>query len=700
MNTFSQNNDAMQTPVQFLKGVGEKRAEAFGTAGIHVLEDLLDFTPRRYLDRSAMRYIRDLTLDEEVTVMGEISAKRLVLRGKKRLILRIDDGSGTLEVVWFNQPDLFNRIFELKQLVAFSGKVKQFKTRQMVHPDYDILTDGKEQLNTGQLIPLYPSGQAFKRVGLSNYAIRRIVSLALKKYGEDIPETLPEGLVKRYRLLKRAQAFQQMHFPESNEHIKQVWRRFKYEELFYLQLMMALRKHYYYSPEVGYTINSSDSFLQKSLNNLPFALTGAQQKVIADVRRDIASGRPMNRLVQGDVGSGKTVVAFLAMQLAIEAGYQTAIMAPTEILAQQHFINIEALLERSSVKAGILLGSMKAKAKREMQERIAAGEIDLVIGTHALIQKNVQFKQLGFAVIDEQHRFGVLQRGALMGKGRKPHVLVMTATPIPRTLALTVYGDLDVSVIDELPPGRQEIRTYWRNQDKQFQVQEFVRDRINRGEQAYIVYPLVEESEKLDLKAATAAYDTLQEKTFSEFKLGLLHGRLKMEEKDAIMQQFKRGEIKILIATTVIEVGVDVPNATVMVIEHAERFGLSQLHQLRGRVGRGNQQSYCILMTPGQLNNIAQERMAAMEATNDGFRIAEEDLRLRGSGEFFGTRQSGMPDLRFADLIHDIAAVQTARDDAFAIVKGDPHLRKPHNDVVRKHFKARYADKFNMPDIA
>ena len=690
----------MQTPAEYLKSVGPVRAEALRTVGIETLADVLEFVPRRYLDRSDVRRINDITEDETVTVIGEITTKRMVEYGKRRLIVHIYDGSGVLEGVWFNQARMFSRIFNEGQTVAFSGKVTRYKHWQIVHPDFDIIEDEREQLNTGQLIPLYPSTAALKKAWISNYVFRKILFLALKRYHNQIPETLPPYLITQYRLLDRRSAYHQMHFPDTPEQLAQVSRRFKYEELFYLQLLMALRKHFYQSPVTGLPIKSDPAAEETLRRSLPYRLTTAQARVLDEIRSDLLSGHPMNRLVQGDVGSGKTVVALLAMQIVIASGYQASIMAPTEILAQQHFYNIREMLKSFDIRVNLLIGSLSARDKSAVQRRIATGDVDLVIGTQALIQEKVAFKNLGMVVIDEQHRFGVLQRGELMEKGRTPHVLVMTATPIPRTLALTIYGDLDVSVIDELPPGRQQIKTYHRTDDRLPMIYDFINKQINTGGQAYIVYPLVEESEKLDLKAAKAGFEQLKKEVFPDCRLGLLHGRLKPAEKERVMGDFKQGRIQILISTTVIEVGVDIPNATLMVIEHAERFGLSQLHQLRGRVGRGNRQSYCILVTPPDPNEVAEDRIGVMVRTNDGFEIAEEDLRIRGSGEFFGTKQSGMPDLKYANLVTDQKIVEIARKDAFAVVKRDPHLRLPEHLEVREHFKDRFVDKFQMPNIA
>lgn len=694
------SSDGLTTPIQFLKGVGEKRAEELRKIGIETVGDLLEYFPRRYLDRSTILPIAQLEKDQEVTVAGEVVRVERIRRGKPRLIVTIYDRTGMLEAVWFNQIDVFERLFRTGQTVAFSGKIGYYRNWQIVHPDFDILSEEKDPIHTGQIIPVYASTEGLKRLGLSSYGFRKIVHNALERYAEEIKETLPDYLLHKYHLIGRAEAFRQIHFPESRERLNQAYRRFKYEELFFLELLMALRKHYYQSPVMGIPIAVDQKVVDELVARLPFRLTRAQRRVLNEILEDFQRSHPMNRLLQGDVGSGKTVIAWLAMMITVRSGFQAALMAPTEILAQQHFLTLSRLAEGLPVRLALLIGSLPEREKLRIREQLAGGEVDLVVGTHALIQEAVSFARLALVVIDEQHRFGVEQRSTLIQKGKLPHVLVMTATPIPRTLALTLYGDLDVSVIDELPPGRQPVKTYWRTEERLPRILDFIRQQVEHGRQAYVVYPIIEESEKLELKAATEAFQHLQKKVFPAFRLGLLHGRMKMEEKEAVMRRFREGEIQILVSTTVIEVGVDVPNATVMLIEHAERFGLSQLHQLRGRVGRGADQAYCILVTPKDITEVARERMEVMVATTDGFRIAEEDLRLRGSGEFFGTRQHGMPDLRFADLIQDSRVIQAARRDAFALVEQDPHLRQPAHLATRRHFKSAFARKFQMSLIA
>lgn len=668
--------------------------------GITNIMELIEFRPRRYLDRGKVSPINKLVPDEKATVFGEIVSKKITARGRRRLIVTIYDGYGLLDAIWFNQVHYFDKIFKERQTAAFSGKVTFFKSWQIIHPDFDIINESRQMLHTGHIIPLYPGSETLRKAGLNSYGMRRIISSVLRKYRENIVENLPAYLVKRYKLIKRSDAFQQLHFPESEKLLEQTLRRFKYEELFFLELLMALRKHFYKTPVKGIQMNIDNNRIKKAVDSLPYDLTDAQRKVLSEMYKDLRSRYPMNRLLQGDVGSGKTVVALLNLLMVVSSGFQSALMAPTEILAQQHYFNIINILNADEVKIALLIGSLRDGDKKVLHEKIGNGEIDLVIGTHALIQGNVQFKKLGLVIIDEQHRFGVMQRAELVKKGFNPHVLVMTATPIPRSLALTLYGDLDLSIIDELPPGRQKIKTHWRTEEKLNLIYGFVRQKVKDGQQAYIVYPLIEESEKLDLKAAKVAYRRLSKEIFPEYKLALLHGRLKIEEKEKVMQLFKKGNIDILVSTTVIEVGVDVPNATIMLIEHAERFGLNQLHQLRGRVGRGAKESHCILITPENINETAQQRMAIMQKTNNGFVIADEDLRIRGSGEFFGTRQHGIPDLNYADLILDHKIVKVARDDAFGIIKKDPKLRLPAHTNCRDYFKGKYFEKFQLGNIA
>lgn len=695
-----QSRPVDEIDVQFVKGIGEARARLLKEYGIHTVQDLFYHTPRRYLDRSTILKINRVSAGQETTVVGRIVRSELKRYPRRRLEVAIYDGSGLLTGVWFNQTDYFAKTFKKDQEVAFSGKVGLFRGWQMVHPDFDIIEESREQLHTGQIIPLYASTQQLSKSGLSSRGFRRSIFHALDKYGRQIPENLPAYLCKRYHLLPRPEAIHRVHFPENMDQIHQTMRRLKYEELFYLELLMALRHYYHRSPVQGVPLSTGGDVIRKVLNQLPYQLTAAQRRVLREIYNDLKSGQPMNRLLQGDVGSGKTLVALITILIAVENSYQAAFMAPTEILAEQHYLNVKDMLNGLPINIRLLIGSLKNHHKKQVHEELRNGAIHLVIGTHALLQEDVAFHKLGLVIIDEQHRFGVMQRGELTQKGWNPHLLIMTATPIPRTLALTLYGDLDTSVIDEMPPGRQPVTTAWRTERKLKEVLEFIRKKVYDGDQAYIVYPLVEESEKMDLKAATESFEYLRGKIFPEFRLALLHGRMRGQEKEETMRKFKSGEVNILITTSVIEVGVDVPNASILIIEHAERFGLSQLHQLRGRVGRGSKKSYCILITPEKISEEARQRMKHMEKTTDGFEIAEADLRLRGSGEFFGTRQHGLPDLRFSDLVRDQKIIQTARKDAFRLIEKDPHLRKPEHRILREYYQKHYTKKFKMAQIS
>ena len=698
MGNFPNTIDKIEA--QYVKGVGSARAAQLKNIDIESVEDLLNYVPRRYLDRSTITKISQISLNSETTIVGKVVKVRKVPRPHQRLIVSIYDQTGLLDAVWFNQVDYFSKVFEVDQEVAFSGKIGFYKGWQIVHPDFDIIEESKEQLHTGQIIPLYPSSEQLRTSGLSSRGFRRIIHNALEKYGALISENLPDFLTEKYKLLPRPETYRQIHFPKKMEEISQPLRRLKYEELFYLQLLMALRHYAQKSALQGIPMTTSGETIKKVYQKMPYDLTNAQRRVLKEIYKDLKSGHPMNRLLQGDVGSGKTIVALITALIAIENGYQVALMAPTEILAEQHYFNIGDLLKDIPISVELLIGALKNKQKTMIHGDLKSGKIDLIIGTHALLQETVEFKKLGLVIIDEQHRFGVLQRGELIGKGANPHVLVMTATPIPRTLAMTFYGDLDTSIIDEMPPGREPITTAWRKEIKLKQVYTFIRERVAAGERVYVVYPLVEESEKMDLKAATESYELLQSKIFPEFRVSLIHGRMKAEEKEAAMSKFKNGEIQILVSTTVIEVGVDVPEATIMLIEHAERFGLCQLHQLRGRIGRGTKKSYCILITSGEVNEVAQQRLNMMEKTNDGFLIAEEDLRLRGSGEFFGTRQHGLPDLKYSDLVKDIKIIQAARKDAFAIIGQDPQLRLKQHHIIREYFQTNYREKYQLIQIS
>jgi len=663
------------TALGWLRGVGDKRQRDLRRDGIACVEELLFHLPFRYEDRSRFAPVADLRPGERVSVQGRVVAPRL-LRTRRRgfTIFRmiVEDDSGALTAIWFNQPYL-ERLFPEGSLVILYGEASVGRqaalTLQMENAEYEVVTSesGDEPtLHTGRVVPIYR-----RTGGLSSRRLRRLVHNALQDLSPTLPDPLPRALRERMSLLGRREAFERIHFPPPEEPLapyqdgtSEAHRRLAFEELFFLQLGLALRRQGVRAEARGTAFAMTPAIRERLKRVLPFRLTGGQRQALQEILADLRSPHPMHRLLQGDVGCGKTIVALLAALLVIANGHQAAFMAPTEVLAEQHFLGLRRLLDGSGVRLGLFTKGGKAAERREREAALAAGEIDLAIGTHALIQEEIRFARLGLAIIDEQHRFGVVQRQSLRGKGASPDLLVMTATPIPRSLALTVYGDLDVSSIRELPPGRTPVRTHLRGPESRGQILEFLRREVQAGRQAYVVFPLVEETEKSDLKAATEGAERLAN-DLPGITLGLLHGRLKSAEKEVAMAAFVAGEAQVLVATTVIEVGIDVPNANLIVIEHAERFGLSQLHQLRGRVGRAEHPSHCILLTssaaPGE---DARARLEAMVATHDGFRIAEEDLRLRGPGDFFGTRQWGLPPLRVANLLRDRLLLETAREAA------------------------------------
>ena len=674
----------MDTPVQFCKGIGPKLAGLLKKLGIFTVEDALFHLPWRYEDRGNLKKIGRLTYGSYETVMGEVVSAE-VTRTRRRWVqifeLVIKDTSGILVGSWYNQP-FRHKSFKTGQTVILSGIVKSNPYRggipQIDNPEYEIMDESEPDslIHTCRIVPIYRT-----TAGLTVRTLRSRMKAIIDSCCTTALGSLPDYLMRKYSLMSAAEAFSEVHFPVREKNVvilnggkSQAHRRLSFEELFILQLGLALRKKNVATEKKGISFNAIGKLEKAFRKMLPYRLTDSQERVIAEIKRDMTAARPMNRLVQGDVGCGKTVVAMVVTLIAVENGHQVCIMAPTEILAEQHFKNISAMAGPLGITVRSLTGRMKNKEKESVLEEIGSGAAQIIIGTHALIEENVKFKRLGLAVIDEQHRFGVMQRSMLTSKGYEPDVLVMTATPIPRTLALTVYGDLDISVIDEMPPGRSPVLTKLYVEARRKEAYQFIEDELKKGRQVYVVYPLVEETEKSDLKAATEMAANLQMKIFPNRRVGLLHGRMKPHEKEAVMLSFKSGETDILVSTTVIEVGVDVPNATVMMIEHPERFGLAQLHQLRGRVGRGMHQSYCILIGPRMFAEEARERLNAIVRTSDGFKLAEEDLRLRGPGEFFGTRQSGLPDLRAANIIRDADLLEMARTEAFELVMKDPSL--------------------------
>jgi ATP-dependent DNA helicase RecG len=679
--------DALATDIERLPGVGARRAEPLRKAGVATFADLLRYYPRRYLDRSTVTAIRHLQPGVPATVVGTVVARQFVSgpRGRGRFELRVQDATGgILKAVWFRGGQWIGKLFEMGSRVALHGKPEQYgRTFSLAHPDFDLL-DASTNLDTGRIVSLYPGGQALEKVGLNSRILRRLIHDLIRDHGRAIPEVLPAGVRERLDLLPGNVALRAVHFPKSRAELDLALRRLKFEEFFFLQLLLALtrgrRKR-----EAGPALDGRGPLTEAFLAGLPFSLTGAQVKALDAIAGDTASGARMNRLVQGDVGSGKTIVGVAAILMAVDAGFQGAFLAPTEILAEQHFANLRRYLEPLGVNVHAVVGGQRKSVRDAILADLAGGIVQVVVGTHALLEEKVRFGNLGMVVIDEQHRFGVLQRARMSGKGSRAHVLMMSATPIPRSLAMTLYGDLDVTVVDELPAGRRPVETRLYSEPRREEMYSFLKERLREGRQAFVVYPLVEESEAMDLKDAVSGFEQLRE-LFRPYSVELVHGRMAPADKDETMERFKTGAADILVATTVVEVGVDVPNATIMIVEHAERFGLSQLHQLRGRVGRGAEQSYCFLMPDFRRTAEARERLAAMVATNDGFEIAELDLKMRGAGDMFGTRQSGLPALKLADVVRDAELLQQARDAAFALVETDPRLEAPEHAAMRAHF--------------
>ena len=686
----------LETPLQFVKGVGPQRAAQLAKKGLTTVADALFYVPLRHEDRTRLTPIRAVVPGDVITIQGTVSGVSPPPPGRSHHPLKavVSDTSGRIVAVWFGQRYLA-RTLERGQRLVLHGKADRFQgSLTLKVSDFEVVEgDEDDRLHTGRLVPVYSTTE-----GLTQRPLRRLMWHIVDKHAADVPEMLPDAIRVRRRLPPLADAVRAAHFPDSDGARAAAQRRLAFDDFFLLQVGLAILRARVTRGR-GIAMSPAGTLVKQLRDSLPFALTGAQERVWGEIRQDMASPYPMHRLLQGDVGSGKTIVAALAVLTAIEAGYQAAVMAPTEILAEQHYGTFRRLLEPLGLEVTLLTSALKPKERTARRAALAAGEIACAIGTHALVQERVAFKNLGLAVVDEQHRFGVHQRARLRGKGERPDLLVMTATPIPRTLALTLYGDLDVSVLDELPPGRQPVVTVARTEPKRAEIYKFLRDQLTAGRQVYVVYPLVEESELIDLKAATDMARQLQEGPFREFRVGLLHGRLSSEEKDEMMRQFKERTIDLLVSTTVIEVGIDVPNAAVMLIEHAERFGLSQLHQLRGRVGRGPWKSYCILLTGGSLSEDARRRVGAMTETNDGFRIAEVDLEVRGHGEFFGTRQSGLPEFRTATLPRDLAILEEARKEAATIVAADLELRRPEHAELRRQLLARWRGKLDLASV-
>ena len=679
-------------PITYIKGISVQRAALlYKELSIKTCNDLLNFFPFRYIDRTKFYQIKDLKPNfSEVQIVGKIThVKSVAQKRGSRLVATFQEASGTMELVWFKGQKWIKDSLKINQSYVVYGKLNHYNGNFSIpHPEMELVTDYKKKLKT-KMQPVYPSTEKLTNSGVSNKLIRTYIQNLLQQVYDEIQESLSKQIIDDFKLMQKRDALLNVHFPKSQENLVKAQYRLKFEELFFIQLQLVRKKLINKTKIKGFVFeNVGDSFNNFYKHNLPFELTNAQKRVLKEIRKDVASGAHMNRLLQGDVGSGKTIVALLTMLLAIDNGFQATIMAPTEILANQHYTAVSELLEGMSINVDILTGSVKTKKRREIYAKLEDGTLDILVGTHALLEDKVQFKNLGIAIIDEQHRFGVKQRAKLWSKNTlPPHILVMTATPIPRTLAMSVYGDLDISVIDELPPGRKEVKTVHRFDSNRLSVFKFMKDEIAKGRQIYIVYPLIQESEAMDYKDLMDGYESVSREFPSpKYQISIVHGKMKPADKDYEMQRFVKGETQIMVATTVIEVGVNVPNASVMIIESAERFGLSQLHQLRGRVGRGADQSYCILLSSFKLSTEAKTRLKTMTETSDGFKIAEVDLKLRGPGNIMGTQQSGVLNLKIADVVKDSQILVFARNTAIDLLKDDPNLSKKENIFINKAF--------------
>jgi ATP-dependent DNA helicase RecG len=751
-NTEQKTQPDNSLSLQYVRGIGPKRAEALAAEGILTAADVVKYFPRGYIARDAAASLKDLavrlraeaqedfkpnlfkdatfSLQGEATIVGSVSAKHVHRFGgnRKMMVFTIADGSGgRAKAIFWSFVEYYDKQFQQGQLVVISGKpeLDKYGFVSFNHPEIEkIEPEDEEDYARGKILPKYRMAQGFKTVGLSARTLRTIIESVIDREIPNMKEALPEYLLKTLELPDIKIATRNLHFPNNFKEIERAQTRMKFEELYFFQMLLALRHRGVKVQEQAPVFNPKSTRARWLVDKLAFELTRAQKRVINEIVADLQSGHPMNRLLQGDVGSGKTIVALLSMLVAVDNGFQAILMAPTEILAEQHFKTISAYLEGSELNVTQLVGGQKTKARREALENIANGQTHIIVGTHALFASEIAYNNVGLIVIDEQHRFGVAQRAELKNLGSRslkadgdikttPHILVMSATPIPRTLSMTVYGDLDVSIINELPKNRKPIKTKVVFESALMESYEFIRTEIRKGRQAYVVFPLVEKSEKLELKSATEHHEYLQQNVFREYSCGLLHGQMFWYEKEDAMRAFLNNEYQILVATTVIEVGIDVPNASVMLIQDAERFGLAQLHQLRGRVGRGAEQSYCLLATKDHfqyhLNKKEDEqaerkaaiiRLKTMEETTDGFKIAEVDMKLRGPGDVLGTRQSGLPDFEFADLVTDAEIVDMARREAFKTVDADPHLRRPEHESTRRKFVQLYGTGQNFFDVA
>lgn len=686
------NSNFLQTPIDYLKGVGPNRASLLKKElGIHTFQDLLNLFPNRYLDRTQFYKIGQLQqTNAEVQIVGKITHIKTVEQKRgKRLVATFRDETGVMELVWFRGVKWIRENLKLNVPYVIFGRTNFFNGNfSMPHPEMELLSEHEKNLRSA-MQPVYPSTEKLANSGITNRVINSLMQQLFIESKNAFAETLSKAVLEELKLVSKKEALFNVHFPQSQAHLARAQYRLKFEELFYIQLQL-IRKNVIQKTKIkGYTFDKIGTYFNTFFSqHLPFDLTTAQKRVVKEIRSDMGSKAQMNRLLQGDVGSGKTIVAFMSMLIALDNGFQACLMAPTEILSVQHFKGLQEWSNKLNTSIELLTGSTKTSKRREIHKKLENGDLDILIGTHALLEEKVKFKNLGLAIVDEQHRFGVEQRSKLWHKNDyPPHVLVMTATPIPRTLAMSVYGDLDISVIDELPPGRKDIKTVHRFDSNRLKVFRFIKDEISKGRQVYIVYPLIQESETMDYKDLMDGYESIsREFPMPKYQISIVHGQMKPADKEYEMNRFVNGETQIMVATTVIEVGVNVPNASVMIIESAERFGLSQLHQLRGRVGRGAEQSYCILMTGHKLSADAKTRLQTMTGTSDGFEIAEVDLKLRGPGDMMGTQQSGVLNLRIADIVKDTEILKIARSYAMRVLKADPNLSSEENFPIKNTY--------------
>ncbi len=732
------DSNRLNTHIESIKSVGPKRASLFAQSGITNVGHLLYYFPSRHLDRSnlltsteAFTYVTG-GYDGEVTVIGKVvSLEKKYANKRDILIITYRDGAGYFQGVWFQGANFFEKKFKVDVTYAISGKptISRFGDLQLAHPDFDYISDDESQTfySTGKIIPFYRIPKELRLTNIGDLSFRKIITHVIDGYIDYVTETLPAYIIEKHNLMPLRQAVYAMHYPQNTEELERAKHRFKFEELFFIELIVALRKNNFIEKIKGKAKPIKTDLVKAFVGSLPYSLTTAQRNVLNEIARDMAGDEPMNRLLQGDVGSGKTIVAVIAMLIAIDNGFQAAIMAPTEILADQHNQNITNLLApynelhpENKINCSLILGGQKKSVRAAEAKKILDLHSQIIIGTHAIFESEVLYQNLGMVIVDEQHRFGVVQRAKLIRKGEAPDCLIMSATPIPRTLSMTVYGDLDISIINEMPKNRIPIKTHLRGESKLPAIYNYVVEEARRGFQTFVVFPLVEESDKLELKAATKHYEELTASYLKDVRVGLLHGRMKWQEKEEVMLKFKEKEFDVLISTTVIEVGIDIPNANIMIIHDAHHFGLSQLHQLRGRVGRGTSQANCILVAPDEIAAKSERfsgkvdylspmllekfkasiRLQTMVQHLDGFHIAEMDLKLRGPGDIFGIQQSGFPEFKFADIATDGEIIHDAKEEAFKIIQDDPHLKKPENHILRSHLQNSYSHNLQYAKIA